>query len=75
MKDNASLRETLAEHGAVDKEFFTFTNDAGVELNCWKMLPQDFDPAKKYPVYVAIYGGPGANTVNDSWGGSHDTTM
>ena len=37
---------------------------------CWWMLPQDFDPAKKYPVYVAIYGGPGANTVNDSWGGS-----
>ncbi len=70
LKDNAALRETLAEHGAVDKEFFTFTNDSGVDLNCWKMLPQDFDPAKKYPVYVAIYGGPGANTVNDSWGGA-----
>ncbi|MEC8662755.1 MAG: S9 family peptidase [Bacteroidota bacterium] len=70
LKDNAQLRQTMAEYGAVEKEFFTFTNDAGVELNCWKMLPQDFDPAKKYPVYVAIYGGPGANTVNDSWGGA-----
>ena len=70
LKDNARLRETMAEHGAVKKEFFTFTNDAGVELNCWKMLPQDFDPAKTYPVYVAIYGGPGANTVTDSWGGA-----
>ena len=70
LKDNAALRETMAEHGAVEKDFFTFTNDAGVELNCWKMLPQDFDPDKKYPVYVAIYGGPGANTVTDSWGGS-----
>jgi dipeptidyl-peptidase-4 len=70
LKDNASLRETMQEHGAVEKEFFSFTNDAGVSLNCWKMLPQDFDPAKKYPVYVAIYGGPGANTVTDSWGGS-----
>ena len=38
LKDNATLRETLTEHGAVEKEFFTFTNDAGVELNCWKML-------------------------------------
>ena len=34
------------------------------------MKPTDFDPAKKYPVYVAIYGGPGVNTVNDSWGGT-----
>ena len=42
----------------------------GVELNYWKMLPKDFDPSKKYPVYVAIYGGPGANIVTDSWGGS-----
>ncbi|MDA0904628.1 MAG: prolyl oligopeptidase family serine peptidase, partial [Bacteroidetes bacterium] len=70
LKDNASLKETMAQHGAVKKEFFSFTNDAGVSLNCWKMLPQDFDPTKKYPVYVAIYGGPGANTVTDSWGGS-----
>ena len=34
------------------------------------MKPVDFDPAKQYPVYVAIYGGPGVNTVNDSWGGT-----
>ena len=70
LKDNARLQETMRTYGAVEKEFFTFTNDAGVELNCWKMLPQNHDPSKKHPVYVAIYGGPGANTVNDSWGGS-----
>jgi dipeptidyl-peptidase-4 len=60
----------MAAHGAVDKEFFTFTNEAGVELNCWKMMPHGHKPGQKHPVYVAIYGGPGANTVNDSWGGS-----
>jgi len=34
------------------------------------MKPTDFDPTQQYPVYVAIYGGPGVNTVNDSWGGT-----
>ena len=70
LKDNEGLRTAMAEHGAVEKEFFTFTNDAGVELNCWKMMPAGHKPGQKHPVYVAIYGGPGANTVNDSWGGS-----
>ena len=70
LKDNEGLRSAMAAHGAVDKEFFTFTNEAGVELNCWKMMPHGHKPGQKHPVYVAIYGGPGANTVNDSWGGS-----
>jgi dipeptidyl-peptidase 4 len=29
--------------------------------------PLNFDPAKKYPVLVSIYGGPNAGTVYDSW--------
>lgn len=29
--------------------------------------PVNFDPAKKYPVLVSIYGGPNAGTVYDSW--------
>ena len=70
LKDNAGLRETLSNYSMSPREFFTFTDDAGEELNCWMMKPTDFDPAKQYPVYVAIYGGPGVNTVNDSWGGT-----
>jgi len=70
LKDNAALRETLADYSMAPREFFTFTDDAGEELNCWMMKPTDFDPAKQYPVYVSIYGGPGVNTVNDSWGGT-----
>ena len=60
----------MSDYSVAPREFFTFTDDAGEELNCWMMKPTDFDPAKKYPVYVAIYGGPGVNTVNDSWGGT-----
>jgi dipeptidyl-peptidase-4 len=31
--------------------------------------PPDFDPAKKYPVLVYVYGEPAGVTVRDSWGG------
>lgn len=70
LKDNASLIEKLDKYEYSEKEFFTFTNDAGVELNCWMIQPHEVEPDKQYPVYVAIYGGPGVNTVQDSWGGS-----
>lgn len=71
LKDNADLREQLVLHNVQPKTFFTFRNEAGVDLNCWMIKPADFDPAKKYPVYVAIYGGPGVQTVTDSYGGAN----
>lgn len=70
LKDNARLKKTLAEYDLAKKEFFTFTNSDNVELNCWMMKPANFDATKSYPVYVAIYGGPGHNTVVDKWEGS-----
>jgi dipeptidyl-peptidase-4 len=69
LKDNASLKERMQKYSLTKKEFFTFKNASGVDLNCWIMKPSNFDPNKKYPVLVAIYGGPGSNTVTDSWGG------
>ena len=69
LKDNASLKERMSKYALTKKEFFSFKNSYGVDLNCWMMKPTNFDPAKKYPVLVAIYGGPGSNTVSDAWGG------
>ncbi|MFM9986320.1 MAG: S9 family peptidase [Flavobacteriales bacterium] len=69
LADNAALKERLVKYNLAKKEFFTFKNATGDDLNCWMMKPTNFDPTKKYPVLVAIYGGPGSNTVNDAWGG------
>ena len=34
----------------------------------WRMvLPADFDPARKYPTVVYVYGGPGLRNVEESW--------
>ena len=30
-------------------------------------LPADFDPSRKYPVILYVYGGPHSQMVNDSW--------
>ena len=39
-------------------------------LDAWMIKPPDFDPQKKYPVIVSIYGGPAAPTTANGWGGS-----
>ena len=70
LEDNAALRSALDRFPRSTTRFFTFKNDAGVTLNAYAIEPHGFDPAKKYPVYMAIYGGPGVNTVRDAWGGS-----
>lgn len=71
LKDNAKLRSTLASYKLSQKEFFTFKNRGGTDLNCWVIKPADFDPSKKYPVFVNIYGGPGSNMVKDAWGSAN----
>jgi dipeptidyl-peptidase-4 len=68
LKDNMRLAKTLRDVDAPKKEFFSFTPSHGTSLNGWMIRPNDFDESKKYPVLVSIYGGPGSNTVNDSWG-------
>ncbi|MFZ4523812.1 MAG: S9 family peptidase [Bacteroidales bacterium] len=68
LQDNAKLRETIAQNRFSKAEFFKFKTSDGIELNGLMVKPPDFDPAKKYPVLFTIYGGPGSQTVNNSWG-------
>jgi len=67
LKDNSDLLDTLAEYDFSFKEFFKFTTSEGIELNGWMIKPPDFDPEKKYPVLMNVYGGPGSQTVLNSW--------
>lgn len=65
--DNRKLNDRLAGVVLPTKEFFTFTTTDGTELNGWMMKPADFDPAKKYPVIMHQYSGPGSQQVLDRW--------
>ncbi|MAQ70479.1 MAG: S9 family peptidase [Flavobacteriales bacterium] len=71
IKDSKKLNQTLKEYELTKKEFFTFKTSEGVKLNAWMMKPLGFDETKKYPVLMYVYGGPGSQTVTNSWGGSN----
>ena len=53
-------------------EFFQITIPDGAVLDGWMIKPRTFDPAKKYPLLVYVYGEPAAQTVLDRWGGAQD---
>jgi dipeptidyl-peptidase-4 len=54
-------------------EFGTLTAaDNRTALHYSLIKPTGFDPAKRYPVVVYVYGGPASQTVTDSWPGRGD---
>lgn len=40
---------------------------SSVTLNVVEILPPNFDPNKKYPLVVEVYGGPGSVLVDKAW--------
>ncbi len=64
--NNEQLQKLQADQMVV-KEFFTIPNEAGDQMNAWIMKPKDFDPNKKYPLFMYQYSGPGSQQVSNSW--------
>ena len=53
-------------------EFFRIKTVDNVEMDGWMVKPQNFDPAKKYPVVFYVYTEPASTTVADSYGSSRN---
>jgi dipeptidyl-peptidase-4 len=70
LADNQRVRDAVAALAIRAPEFVTIPARDGTLLNAWIIRPADFDPAKKYPVLMYVYGGPGSQTVTDAWGGT-----
>ncbi len=71
IKQNKGLLKTLEGYQISPKEFSTlFIN--GNELNMYMIKPQNFDPSKKYPLFMYQYSGPGSQNVGNSWMGAND---
>jgi dipeptidyl-peptidase 4 len=68
LTDPSALRRTLAPLVKPPVELFTI-DIGGVTLDSWMLKPASFDPARKYPVIVHVYGEPAGLTVTDQWGG------
>ena len=65
---NDKLRDKVSKLAQTPVEFFRADVGDGVKLDGWLMKPATFDPAKKYPLLVHVYGEPAGQSVVDRWG-------
>ncbi len=71
-KDDAATRlsdanDTQLAATAFGKvESVTYKGADGADIQMWVVYPPDFDPTKKYPLYLLLHGGP-HNGVLDGW--------
>ena len=77
LEDNHEFAEKLKTFNLGEKKLlkisdpaFTLPDGTQVDIDAWQILPPDFDPSKKYPVLIYVYGGPGYQTVLNSWANS-----
>jgi dipeptidyl-peptidase-4 len=71
LEDNAELRKKMVSLISQPTEFVQLDIGDGVIMDAWMIKPNAFDPEKKYPVLVYVYGEPHAQTVLDAWGKVH----
>ncbi len=78
IESNEKLKKKMETYSLSPKTFFTLRSKEfvlpdgkQVDLNAFMIKPPNFDPAKKYPVLMYVYGGPGVQTVTNSWSGSN----
>ncbi|MGB3626310.1 MAG: DPP IV N-terminal domain-containing protein [Henriciella sp.] len=60
----------LEDHTVPD--YGTLEAEDGQTLYYSIQTPPDFDPSKKYPVIIEVYGGPHVQTVDRDWGSQSD---
>lgn len=71
LQDNAALRDKLKAWSPRPTEFLKIAIEGGIEMDAWMLKPRDFDPSKKYPVFIYVYGEPASQTVLDRWSVPH----
>lgn len=72
---DGKIRKTLAEaedptdgYAFTEVSLGTVKSADGKYDNYYRLIkPKDFDPAKKYPVILYVYGGPHSQMVRDTW--------
>lgn len=69
LEDNAALAAAVKPLITRPTEFLRLDIGGAVEMDAWMITPRDFDPARKYPLFVFVYGEPADQTVIDDWRG------
>ncbi|HAY81036.1 MAG TPA: peptidase S9 [Planctomycetaceae bacterium] len=68
LKDHEELRAKMKRLVPHPTEFVQIDVGDGVVMDASVTKPRNFDPQKKYPVFVYVYGEPYLQTVLDRWG-------
>lgn len=63
-------RRLLDEYELLPSEIVTIKGSDGTPLYAKLIKPANFQPGRKYPAIVMVYGGPGAQTIHDAWSGA-----
>lgn len=63
-----TIKDPWADYAQGTTEFVTVKADDGTPLYARLVKPPGFDPKKKYPVLVDVYGGPDVQIVRNAWG-------
>jgi dipeptidyl-peptidase-4 len=69
LTDTSTLEQALATVLKTPVEFLKVDVGGGVILDGWMLKPASFDPSRKYPVIVFVYGEPAGQTVLNRWPG------
>jgi dipeptidyl-peptidase-4 len=67
--DNKKVERLLQSTPRGETEFFEIDIGNGVTMDAWMIKPPGFDPGKKYPLLMFVYGEPAALTVVQRWRG------
>lgn len=67
LQDVFEDKNPLKDYKLGETSVFTIKAKDGSDLYCRMIKPADFDPNKKYPAIIYVYGGPHAQLVTNSW--------
>jgi dipeptidyl-peptidase-4 len=68
LEGNEKARENMQGLASGKVEFFRVKTQAGVAMDGYCMKPSTFDPSRRYPLLIYVYGEPAGQTVLDRWG-------
>jgi dipeptidyl-peptidase 4 len=67
LEDNKGVSDFIKDHAYSAPEFFNFKTADGTSLDGYIIKPFNFDPNKKYPVVMTVYGGPESHDIFNSF--------
>jgi len=68
LEKNEGVFEFLEKNIYAARELTSFVNSSGDKIDMYVIKPPNFDSTKAHPLFLNIYGGPGAQSVYNEFG-------